>query len=322
MSKTKMLLLGVTLALASVVVPVDHMQDADAADDFNAPVANDGTLVQTIAAPRPTSIGPIPGNPAVTVTGTIGCETTSGVELTGVDPRFPRMPVADLAAFPNSTHVTIHNGPANFCTGWVISNNVVVTAGHCIHGGNQWGRLTGSYPMCVGFDVTTSGPSRYCGVRRLYSTNGWVNRHDERYDYGAIELNCNVGARVGKLGYGWTNTALTNRALSVSGYFAADGGYPPCTEPRITKLAYFLCRGFDRATLQSGGQLFYGRQTGVELGTSGAPAILTTHLPYAVAITTNRAHGADPTQPTAKFNYGVLISQHVFENLVAWSKAR
>ena len=180
---------------------------------------------------------------------------------------------------------------------WLISDNVVVTAGHCVkEGGGAWANIHGPYQMCVGYQVSPVGAWHYCGVKRLYSTNEWVTHKD---DYAAIELTCNFGKRLGHLGYGWTTAALAGRTVRISSYFESNPQSVPCTQRRLLAIAYFLCWGSDRVSGRLGQQLFVGTGTGIDLVTSGA-LILADAPAYAIASATNQKRTPEPEQPQAK----------------------
>jgi glutamyl endopeptidase len=156
-------------------------------------------------------------------------------------------------------------------------------------------------------------PFPLCGAKRLYSTDGWISKGDEAYDYGAIKLDCKLGDLVGWLGAGDQPSPAGKRGQIV--------GYDSNTRSSVCDLPgnfRNLCAAVGGPMTISGTQLFY--DTDVEAGGSGSPVLIPTALTFAVAI---HGWGAGHTRvpPHDKFNHGVLITKRVFQNLLAWSKA-
>ncbi len=200
----------------------------------HASVANDGFSITVVSSPSPDHVASNPGDSSLLVAppphgGCLGTEAFVARRRPFSDIHYPttRAPVIDSAVFPYRSLVTIECSVDILCTGWLISADVAVTAGHCVNtGGRPESRMPGQWPsdvsrLRVGYQVTKKGPMHYCGARRLYSTTGWVNDGDERYDYAAIKLDCEVGKQLGWLGFGWTASPLLG-ATRIAGDFLAD----------------------------------------------------------------------------------------------------
>lgn len=58
------------------------------------------------------------------------------------------------------------------CTGWLIDEDTVITAGHCVHEGpgGDWRAVGVFYPGRDGNEI----PYGWCGEVRLYTTLGWA----------------------------------------------------------------------------------------------------------------------------------------------------
>ena len=64
----------------------------------------------------------------------------------------------------------------------------------------------------------------------LFSVVGWTSSGDERFDYGAIKLNCNIGNTVGWYGFFWQSASLVGLPVITQGY----PGDKPLTQWRST----------------------------------------------------------------------------------------
>ncbi|HVF59153.1 MAG TPA: serine protease [Thermoanaerobaculia bacterium] len=186
------------------------------------------------------------------------------------------------------------------CTGWMISKDTVATAGHCVHSGGSWHTDVRVFPGRSG----SSSPYGSCRARRLHSVEGWIAAEDERYDYGAIKLNCTIGNTTGWLG-------LRRQPATLSGMTATVAGYPddkPLTQWKST----------GAVTVVQPRQLFYRNDTA--LGQSGGPVYANDSDCglCAVAVHTNGLHGQSPHSLA---NHGTRITQEVFANFVRWKDA-
>ncbi|MEN3308530.1 MAG: hypothetical protein V7603_4732 [Micromonosporaceae bacterium] len=102
------------------------------------------------------------------------------------------------------------------CTGFMLSRDVLVTAGHCVYEG---GWVT-SYRVVPGKNGG-SEPFGSCsgGIADVWTTSNWITTGSPDYDYGLVKLTCDIGYTVGWFGW-WYNTAetLTGQYFYVEGY--------------------------------------------------------------------------------------------------------
>lgn len=103
------------------------------------------------------------------------------------------------------------------CTGWMVSQRVVMTAGHCIHSSTHggWATTVQAWPGRNG----NSKPYGVASSTDLYSVRAWTRYQNAKHDYGAIRLDVPLGFSTGTFGYGWINsTTYAGRTYNVTGY--------------------------------------------------------------------------------------------------------
>ena len=234
---------------------------------------------------------------------------SDGGELETVIGPDTRVRVTPTTAYPARAValVTFKQGFGLTCTAWMIGPDTAVTAGHCVHGGGPNGRFSTSVRVFPGRNAG-SGPFGSCAVRRLYTTVGWATLRDERYDYGAIKLACDIGNVTGWFGFFAQTATLTGVEQRIN-------GYPD--DKRLTQW-----RSDDRIVLSQTDQLFY--QTDTLGGMSGSPVYQAARVGRfctgvcAIAIHGYGFHGAPPHGTN---NHGTRITAAVFDNLLAWRDA-
>jgi glutamyl endopeptidase len=147
------------------------------------------------------------------------------------------------------------------CTGFMLSRDVVVTAGHCVYEG---GWVT-SYTAVPGKNGG-SQPYGSCsgGINDVWTTSNWISTGSADYDYGLVKLTCDIGNTVGWFGW-WYNTGetLTGQYLYVEGY-PGDKPYAtmwwdgdPISSQSATRLSYQI----DTYNGQSGSPLYHYNST-------------------------------------------------------------
>ena len=305
--------------------------------DLHASVASDGSAAPSLIA-APDHYAPTPGSAALPDVPDRPLPFDGPVrDKSGEQDRFQpfriygdddeRVPVPFPHGYPERAIVHIHadgSTAASRCTGWLIGDDTVVTAGHCVHRGGdmdaEWAPLA-RIVVRSSIDGESAAPStsyRSCGARRLYSTTGWVRDGEdgpEEYDYGAIKLDCALGALVGTLGISivplpWVKTDPPH----VIGY---DNNTTAAGCKYIGTWVH-LCHGPGTLATASGGLLFYDADT--ETSQSGAPIIVPAECSTcAVGIHTRSYHGSE--EKHGKFNHGTLMTERVFRNLQAWRNA-
>lgn len=136
----------------------------------------------------------------------------------GSDRRFQYIPKKSGFPYRAVGQLTFNQAGGSYtCSGWLIGDDTVMTAGHCVHSGGSggvWSTNVVFYPGRNG----SNNPYGSCTARTLYSQTGWTVSGLETSDYGAVKLNCTVGNTTGWLGWGWTTASQAMLPIMVLGY--------------------------------------------------------------------------------------------------------
>ena len=128
-----------------------------------------------------------------------------------------RVRVTPTTSYPARAIGLINRNGVLHCTGWLVSRDTILTAGHCVHTGGSSGTWYSGLTFRAGSDGNTA-PYGTCSPRGTWALNGWVNSRDTRYDAGIIKLNCTVGNTVGWFGMWWQSASLNGLTTIVQGY--------------------------------------------------------------------------------------------------------
>jgi glutamyl endopeptidase len=183
-------------------------------------VSSDGRrypLPLEVVASAPREIGPSFGNPVLVneIAGEAepdgsfaGPTGDGGRHIDSVIGDDQRVKVSNTTVTPFRWIVQISvNGSPN-CTGWLISGDTVMTAGHCVFDDGDW--VSG-----ISVVPARNGSSRPYGTfypEALYSVSGWVDDSDPNYDFGAIKLSEDTG--LGHMGFRATSGSLNGTLVT------------------------------------------------------------------------------------------------------------
>lgn len=231
--------------------------------------------------------------------GTSGMSPSS---IIGTDSRFR---VTPTTSFPYRSTVLILRDGNLHCTGWMISKDTMLTAGHCVNTGGPGGSWYSGLTFRPGSDGGTA-PYGTLTSRGTWALNGWVNSGDTNYDAAIIKLSSPVGTTVGWYGMWWQTAAL-------DGLFARVTGYPG-DKPSTQWMSY------DSVRASGTDKIYYQNDT--VGGMSGSPvwqlrgstAAYCAGGPCAMAIHTNGLYGSGLT---ATNNSGTRITQAKFSTFMS-----
>jgi glutamyl endopeptidase len=183
------------------------------------------------------------------------------------------------------------------CTGFMLSRDVLVTAGHCVHWGGSW---VTSYTVTPG-RTGNSKPFGTCsgGINDVWTTANWINGYPSDHDYGLVKLTCDVGNSTGWFGW-WYHTGenLVNQTFYVEGY---PGDKPYGTmwwdaDTSYTQTANKLWYWVDTFGGQSGSPVYH--LNSVTPGLCGGWCVTGIH--------TNGVAGSNPTNSGTRFRPDVM----------------
>lgn len=149
------------------------------------------------------------------------------------------------------------------CTGFMVSRDVLVTAGHCVYQSKLGGWPTGyrAVPGKRGPNQNaTDEPYGSCSgtIHDVWTNIDWVATEHPDFDYGLVKLTCDIGNTVGAFGT-WYNL---NESLGGEHFYVE--GYPTDKSPSGT-----LWWHGENVTTATTNRLWYLIDTGE--GQSGSP---------------------------------------------------
>lgn len=189
------------------------------------------------------------------------------------------------------------------CTGILIGPHTVATAGHCVHDpGLGWAVNAHAYPALDGKNT----PFPAAIGTEFFTVTGWIESAEPEFDYGAIQLDTDIGNETGWLGMSVLDNAMLSKLpVRVTGY--------PADKPH--KTMWTMAGPIQRVSPL---RLFYEIDT--YAGQSGSPvynAYSSRSCMYCVVGIHGYGTNADPRE---KFNSGVRITSAVLNNYSYWRK--
>jgi len=303
---------------------------ADPPPELDVPVASDGSTIEPVQTDADATGGGVSGTTGDSSTAAGLPEgTASGDSLAPMD-YGPESVIGDDQrtqvdpTTQNPVNAIVHitfddqNGDQFGCTGWLYADNMVATAGHCVHpgDGNDGGGPNNffdpdTYEVSAGRNGADT-PYGTCGVNTLYSVEGWMLDGVEERDYGAIALDCNVGDTTGTWGLWWQEDDMDGYDTTVTGYPCdqADGTMwrhagMSVEETEDEQLFYLN----DTFGCQSGAPVYERRETGQEFCVGWCVMAIHAYGP----------HGWFGDH--SNYNHGTRIDEPLFDNLMAWEAA-
>jgi V8-like Glu-specific endopeptidase len=186
----------------------ERMASARNADNLEAGApAAESRSAQTTSAGEPVSV---PG-----ATGSLGADPNGGAQNYASQIQGP------YTNLPYRTNGKIFfrkaSGGDFVCSGTLVNNprqNLVITAGHCVHGGKN-GSFHTNWSFVPGYDGSSpfnSNPYGSFGAFRLSTRTEWINNSNNRQDIGVAILNNQsngqpLGARIGGQGIRFSQSA-------------------------------------------------------------------------------------------------------------------
>jgi glutamyl endopeptidase len=264
--------------------------------DATTVVSSDGATKRVKLDRRAIEVAPAEGSGEIADSTGVELSESASIEgvpvgpesILGADNRFK---ITNTTSYPARATVRITSSVGQ-CTGWMIDDDTVATAGHCVHNG-AWATSVRVTPGQNGWYA----PYGSCTARSLHSVLGWTRDRNWEYDYAAIKLNCTVGNTVGWYGMRWTSASL-------NGVFSYHLGYPGAKPAEQWGSYGYVQNSTTR-------KLYYTNDT--VGGNSGGPIYdyVNGYGPYGIAV---HAYGTGD----GLTNSGTRITQEVFNNYSYW----
>jgi len=316
LSKTRLLI--AVLLLTAIVLSLAPFQpalaDAPEGLDPNTIVSNDGQVFMAPAAAESAAV-PFAGRSMLSVQGTMDQSASperfgqplggGGAEsVIGPD---GRTRITTTTVYPYRAivflKITWKNNSQGWCTGWLIGERTVATAGHCVYSHDTatagWFKSIVAYAGKNG----TSNPYGSATSHRAWTVTGWTSGSGSaNYDYAAVQLNNRSGTTHG-FGYyvGWFGFVV-NQYLNQSEKIY---GYPG---DKTTGTMWGMGGTVKQLATR---RIYYNNDT--YGGQSGSPVYITyqNQCCYGIAI---HAYGVG----SSSWNSGTRIVTAVYNNLVTW----
>ncbi len=264
-------------------------------------VSSTGATLTAAQAVQLVRADQLAGTPASAGRGTTTDQPADTTSIIGTDDRFR---VTATTTYPYRANILIErsNG-ALHCTGFFVSKDTLLTAGHCVHSGGA----TGTWYSGLRFKPASDGgtaPYGTCASRGTWAFSSWVSSADSNYDIGIVKLNCTAGSSTGWYGTWWQSASLDGTFTRVSGY--------PGDKPKTQWMSYGTV-----ANTQAD-RIFYANDT--VGGMSGSPvwqfrgstAPYCANGPCVMAVHTNGLGSLSSTH-----NSGTRLTQSKLNSIVA-----
>jgi glutamyl endopeptidase len=245
------------------------------------------------------------------------------MDVIGTDNR-AKLPAANPYPYPLRALVYIEftrGATKARCTGFLVSHDLVVTAGRCVAPGKTgtfYDKLSYRlYPGVRGtnLDWTKGVCKKVLTATKLFASAGWLKTGAEGADYGAIRVSCPVGKYLGFLRFVYT----TNPDATVNGLPVAIVGYPSDKPGRFLWGSFDGPKNSDGVDASDRNLLFYENDTSA--GETGAP-IGTPAIPdcknCVLGINTMGRHG---TGNHKMLNHGVRVRKGLVDEVFRWVSA-
>ena len=132
-----------------------------------------------------------------------------------------RLRFTDTTTYPNSAVVYISKDGKPYCTGWMISADTLVTAGHCVYNYDREEWLSG-----LEFSPGANGserPFETATAVQTWTDVSWIKKENPLLDWGLVKLDKRLGDRTGWFGLAWRSGDYKDTQAELRGYPSDKG---------------------------------------------------------------------------------------------------
>ena len=183
-------------------------------------------------------------------------ESIESAGTTSLGAQDGRVHFTDTTAYPNSAIVYISKDGKPFCTGWMVSADTLVTAGHCVYNYDREEWLSD-----LEYSPGANGPERpfeTATAVQTWTDVSWVKKENPLLDWGLVKLDKRLGERTGWFGLAWRSGEYTDTQTELRGYPAdKDQGELWGMSGKVERSqGNQLCYSMDTYPAQSGSPLY------------------------------------------------------------------
>ncbi|MDO5092447.1 MAG: trypsin-like serine protease [Propionibacteriaceae bacterium] len=243
----------VCLSGLGLVTPTSPARADDAASTQATPIGVDDQGNQLDLSPDPDATATLESGATEGFVASHSPDGDTDEKIIGGD---DRRRITNTTEFPNSAVVYIHRSNGRqYCTGWLVSPDTLVTAGHCIYDDNGWNFNLEYSPGANG----SERPYGTATAAQLWTDTTWVSDRDSRQDWGIVKLD-RAFPDAGYFGLRWQTASYDGTEVQLrgcpqdrpAGELWGMGG--PITESQPNNLRYQM----DTYNAQSGSPVFLG----------------------------------------------------------------
>ena len=186
-----------------------------------------------------------------------------------VIPPDQRTRVNPTTGYPDRAIVYITKDDRHHCSGWMVSADTLVTAGHCLYnrGGKAWYTNLKFFPGANG----NVRPYGFATATQLWTDVNYTRSGDTRQDWGVVKLNRRIGDTTGWFGLRWQAQTYNGTTATVRGYpgdkphgqMWTMSGKIEDSQPNK------LCYSHDTFGGQSGSPIYLSNNTVIGIHTNG-----------------------------------------------------
>lgn len=214
--------------------------------------------------------------------------------------------------YRNTVYINITTKNGSFRgSGFMIGPSAVATAAHVIYNNEFGGDNFATSATITPAKANNSSPYGTAKAKTFVVYDEWTDKHNAEYDWAIIELDSNIGDKVGHLGLRWQSASYNGQSIPMNGY--------PKYLSSTDKTEHFTMYSSSGTIYHSSTRLLWSKDTNTYGGISGGPTYFySSNTGYtAIGITTGQAKLNGVLS-----NMIVRITEEVYNEFAAYRNVR